>query len=71
MTTVATGRFHRRVFHPLDLQLASLHSELNPHGLLPCCVRFAPVSHPTRGNTRYWSARYGFDQTGLAPAGLL
>src|SRR5215831_12356671 len=25
ITTVATGRFHRRVFHPLDLQLASLH----------------------------------------------
>src|SRR5215471_7060230 len=25
ITTVATGQFHRRDFHPLDLQLASLH----------------------------------------------
>src|SRR5450755_2974580 len=28
-------------------------SELNLHGLLPCCVRFAPTSHPVNGNTRY------------------
>ncbi len=27
--------------------------ELNLHGLLPCCVRFAPISHPVSGNTRY------------------
>ena len=45
-------------------------SELNPHGLLTPCVRFAPASHPTNGNTRYRPARYGFDRTGLAPAGF-
>jgi len=45
-------------------------SELNPHGLLTHCVRFAPASHPTNGNTRYRPARYGFDRTGLAPAGF-
>jgi hypothetical protein len=28
-------------------------SELNLHGLLPCCVRFAPTSHPANGNTRF------------------
>jgi hypothetical protein len=28
-------------------------SELNLRGLLPCCVRFAPTSHPVNGNTRY------------------
>src|SRR6516164_6184496 len=28
-------------------------SELNLHGLLPCCVRFAPTSLPVNGNTRY------------------
>jgi len=28
-------------------------SELNLHGLLPRCVRFAPTSHPVNGNTRY------------------
>jgi hypothetical protein len=28
-------------------------SELNLRGLLPCCVRFAPTSHPMGGNTRY------------------
>src|SRR5580700_3679037 len=28
-------------------------SELNLHGLLPCCVRFAPTSRPVNGNTRY------------------
>src|SRR6266568_6870957 len=28
-------------------------SELNLHGLLPCCVRFAPTSHPVNGNTRF------------------
>jgi len=32
ITTVATGRFHRRVFHPLDLQLASLHRFLTLYG---------------------------------------
>ena len=31
-------------------------SELNLHGLLPCCVRFAPTSRPVNGNTRYWPA---------------
>jgi len=45
-------------------------SELNPHGLLTRCVRFAPASHPANGNTRYRPARYGFDRAGLAPAGL-
>jgi hypothetical protein len=25
----------------------------DPHGLLPCCVRFAPTSRPVNGNTRY------------------
>jgi len=45
-------------------------SELNPHGLLPYCVRFAPASHPANGNTRYRPARYGFDRAGLAPAGF-
>src|ERR1700681_367385 len=28
-------------------------SELNLPGLLPCCVRFAPTSHPVNGNTHY------------------
>jgi len=28
-------------------------SELNLRGLLPCCVRFAPTSHPVNGNTHY------------------
>jgi len=28
-------------------------SELNLHGLLPCCVRFAPTSRPVNGNTRF------------------
>ena len=28
-------------------------SVLNPHGLLPRCVRFAPTSRPVNGNTRY------------------
>ncbi len=32
-------------------------SELNLHGLLPCCVRFAPTSRPVNGNTRYRPAR--------------
>jgi len=45
-------------------------SELNPHGLLAHCVRFAPASHLTNGNTRCRPARYGFDRAGLAPAGL-
>jgi hypothetical protein len=45
-------------------------SELNPHGLLTRCVRFAPASHPTDGNTRCRPARYGVDRAGLAPAGL-
>jgi hypothetical protein len=35
-------------------QLAEF-SELNLHGLLPCCVRFAPTSHPVNGNTRFRS----------------
>src|ERR1700674_1322117 len=45
-------------------------SELNPHGLLTRCVRFAPASHPANGNTRFRSARYGFDRAGITPAGL-
>ena len=35
----------------------SRFSELNLHGLLLCCVRFAPTSHPVNGNTRYRPAR--------------
>ena len=31
----------------------------------------APAGRPTRRNTRYRSARYGFDRARLAPAGLL
>ena len=45
-------------------------SELNPRGLLTRCVRFAPASHPTNGNTRCRPACYGVDRAGLAPAGL-
>ncbi len=37
-----------------DVGLAtSRFSELNLHGLLPCCVRFAPTSRPMNGNTRF------------------
>jgi len=25
----------------------------DPHGLLSCCVRFAPTGRPVNGNTRY------------------
>jgi hypothetical protein len=25
----------------------------DPHGLLPCCLRFAPTSRPVNGKTRY------------------
>jgi hypothetical protein len=39
-----------------------------PASLL-CTLR--PAGRPTRRNTRYRSARYGFDRAGLAPAGLL
>ena len=28
-------------------------SELNLHGLLPYCVRFAPTGRPVNGNTRF------------------
>jgi hypothetical protein len=28
-------------------------SGLNPHGLLPCCLRFAPTSRPVNGKTHY------------------
>ena len=28
-------------------------SELNPRGLLPCCLRFAPTSRPVNGKTHY------------------
>src|SRR3984893_16077428 len=45
-------------------------SGLNHRDLLTHCVRFAPASHPTNGNTRCRPARYGFDRAGLAPAGL-
>ena len=30
-------------------------SELNLHGLLPCCVRFASTRRPVNGNTRFRS----------------
>ena len=26
---------------------------MNPHGLLPCCLRFAPTSRPVNGKTHY------------------
>jgi hypothetical protein len=56
-------------------------SELNLHGLLPCCVRFAPTSHPVNGNTRYrpacslwpcgtctrWTPSRGFTVSASAP----
>jgi len=45
-------------------------SELNLHGLLPRCVRFAPASHPANGNTRFRPARYGSSRVGLAPTGF-
>ena len=45
-------------------------SELNPHGPLPHCLRFAPTSHPVNGKTRFRPARYGVDRAGLSPAGL-
>ena len=45
-------------------------SGLNHRDLLTHCVRFAPASHPTNGNTRCRPARYGFDRAGIAPAGL-
>jgi hypothetical protein len=32
-------------------------SELNLHGLLPYCVRFAPIRRPVNGNTRFRSVR--------------
>src|SRR5712692_2544884 len=28
-------------------------AELNLHGLLPCCVRFAPTGRPVNGNTHF------------------
>jgi hypothetical protein len=52
----------------VDIAMRSI-SELNPHGLLTHCVRFAPTSCPVNGNTRYRPARYRFDRAGLAPAG--
>src|SRR5215472_5525094 len=41
ITTVATGRFHRRVFHPLDLQLASLHWPRSFALRMACCLSTA------------------------------
>src|ERR1700694_1930783 len=39
---------------PISISLSFLDvPELNLHGLLPCCVRFAPTSHPVNGNTRF------------------
>jgi hypothetical protein len=38
-------------------------SGLHHRDLLIHCVRFAPASHPTNGNTRFRPARY--DLTGL------
>ena len=44
--------------HFNDVGIATIViSELNLHGLLPCCVRFAPNSVPANGNTRYRPAR--------------
>ena len=44
--------------HFNDVGIATIViSELNLHGLLPCCVRFAPTSRPANGNTRYRPAR--------------
>ena len=53
---------------------ASQHStisELNPHGLLPCCVRFAPTSCPVNGNTRYWSVCSTLTRRDLHPLGCI
>jgi hypothetical protein len=45
-------------------------SELATHGLLPCCLRFAPRVAPGKRKTHYRPARYGFDRVGLSPTGL-
>jgi hypothetical protein len=66
--TGALGTAFRRL-NNVGIAMRSI-SELNRHGLLTHCVRFAPASHPTNGNTRCRPARYGFDRAGLAPAGL-
>ena len=58
-----------RQLHGVGITIRPI-SELIPHGLLTRCVRFAPASHPTNGNTHCRPARYGFDRAGLAPAGL-
>jgi hypothetical protein len=47
-------------------QLAEF-SELNLHGLLPCCVRFAPTSHPVNGNTRFRSVCSTVTEVGIEP----
>jgi hypothetical protein len=40
--------------HFNDVGIATIViSELNLHGLLPCCVRFAPTRLPVNGNTRF------------------
>jgi hypothetical protein len=43
ITTVATERFHRWDFHPLERQLASLHGLFHPlqHAVYPGALRFA------------------------------
>src|SRR5499427_1213977 len=63
ITTVATGRFHRRVFHPLDLQLASLHrfpAFIGTMGAYDCsptlpCHLWSPLAAgtPRRGPVRF------------------
>ncbi len=45
-------------------------SELNPHGPLPRCLRFAPTSRPVNGKTRYRPVRYDANRVGLAPTGF-
>src|SRR6516165_10707876 len=44
ITTVATERFHRWDFHPLECQLASLHGLLHPlqHAGYPGALRLSP-----------------------------
>jgi len=44
-------------------------SGLNPHGLLPWYLRFAPPGRPENGKTLYWPVCSTLVQAGFAPAG--
>src|SRR5215471_20493855 len=58
ITTVATGRFHRRVFHPLDLQLASLH---RPGGFTLAQLAEAVQQRAGRSAKAYSSRNAAYD----------